>query len=176
VQGIDMEVLLASAYAVFLILVAFALEKVARHSHHRAERARLAGFKYHADHDLWECPSGERLMRVAFDHERRLSLYRAPANVCNGCSLKQLCTASDKGREIEQSPDSWLQSELSRFHRGISLSLLLLAEILLTIEMMRHRGATELLVMGSLLLTTTFVSAPLFSAFFASRARARRNI
>jgi hypothetical protein len=42
--------------------------------------------------------------------------------------------------------------------------------------MMRHRGATELLVMGSLLLTTTFVSAPLFSAFFASRARARRNI
>jgi hypothetical protein len=51
-------------------------------------------------------------MRGAFDHGRRLSLYRAPANVCNGCSLKQLRTASDKGREIEQSPDSWLQSEL----------------------------------------------------------------
>ena len=60
------EALLASAYAIFLILLAFALEKVARHSHHRAERTRLAGFKYHPDHDIWECPSGERLMRVAF--------------------------------------------------------------------------------------------------------------
>jgi hypothetical protein len=121
------------------------------------------------DYAIWEYPSGERLMRVAFDHERRLSLYRAPANVCNSCSLKRLCAASDKGREIEQSPDSWLKSELSRFRRGISLSLLLLTAILLTIEMIRHQGAVELLVMGSLLLATTFALFGLFSL----RARAR---
>ena len=64
--GVDIEVLLASAYAVFLIFVAFGLEIVARHSHHRAERSHLAGFKYHPHHDIWECPTGQRLMRVAF--------------------------------------------------------------------------------------------------------------
>jgi hypothetical protein len=113
-------------------------------------------------------------MRVAFDHEHRVSLYRASANTCNACSLKRLCTASDKGREIEHSPDSWLQSELARFHRGISLSLLFLAGLLLMVEMIRHQGATELLVMGPLFLAISFLGTQLFSAFFASQAGSRR--
>jgi hypothetical protein len=166
--GIDMEVVLAGGYAIFLIIVAFSLEMVARHSHHRAERSRLAGFKYHRQWDVWECPTGQKLMRVAFNHHRRLSRYRAPAAACNACSLKQLCTGSDRGREIEHSPDSWLQSELARFHRGISLSLLLLAELLLIAEMMRHQRATEWLFLGSLLLPLTFFGTQLASAFFAS--------
>jgi len=120
--------------------------------------------------DVWECPTGQKLMRVAFDHHRRLSRYRAPAAACNACSLKQLCTGSDRGREIEHSPDSWLQSELARFRRGISLSLLLLAELLLIAELIRHQSATEWLFLGFLLLPLTFFGTQLVSAFFASRA------
>jgi hypothetical protein len=49
--------------------------------------------------------------------------YRAPAHICNACSIKHLCTESEGGREIEHNPDSWLESEIARFHRGVSLAL-----------------------------------------------------
>jgi hypothetical protein len=173
--GINIEVFLACGYAIFLAIAAFGLEIVARLSHDRAERSRLAGFKYHHQWNVWECPTGQKLMLVDFNHHRRLSRYRAPAAACNACSLKRLCTGSDTGREIEHSPDSWLQSELARFHRGISLSLLLLAELLLIAEMMRHQRATEWLFLGSVLLPLTFFGIQLASAFFASRSYTRKE-
>ena len=173
--GMDIEVFLASGYAVFLIIVAFSLEMAARHTHQHAERSRLAGFRYDRQRDIWECPSGQQLKRISFDHDRKLSRYRAPAAVCNGCSLKQLCTGSDRGREIEHSPDSWLQSELARFHRGISLSLVLLAGLLLIAEMIRHQRATEWLFLGSVLLPLTVFGTRLASAFFVSRSGSRNE-
>src|SRR5260370_36311601 len=51
-QTIDIEVFLAGAYAVFLLLVALGLELVARHAHHRSRQMRIAGFRYH--HDFWD--------------------------------------------------------------------------------------------------------------------------
>ena len=168
-QNIDIEVLLAGGYSIFLILVAFSLEIVARYSHRRSERVRVAGFKYQPQHDIWECPTGEHLRPVASDFARRLVRYRAPAHACNACSLKQICTGSDTGREIEHNPNSWLESELSRFHRGISLSLLLLAELLLVIEMIRHQRTTELLLLGFLLVPITLFGAQLTSVFLVSR-------
>jgi hypothetical protein len=168
-QTIDIEVVLAGAYAMFLLVVALGLELVARHSHHRSKQMGIAGFRYHRQHDVWECPVGQHLKRIATDYERRLARYRAPAHICNKCSIKHLCTASDEGREIEHHPDSWLQSELARFHRGISLALLILAELLLTVEMIRHSGASELLILGLLLLAITLLAAKHLSAFFASR-------
>jgi hypothetical protein len=169
-QNIDIEVLLAGGYSIFLILVAFSLEMVARYSHRRSERVRVAGFRYQHQHDFWECPTGEQLRRIAFDPGRRLARYRAPAHACNACFMKQICTGSDTGREIEHNPNSWLESELSRFHRGISLSLLLLAQLLLVAEMIRHQRTTELLLLGFLLVPITLLGAQLASAFFASRA------
>ena len=54
-------------------------------------------------------------------------IYRAPARVCNGCVLKPACTHSDRGRGIVALSDSWLESHIGRFHRGLSLSLCVLA-------------------------------------------------
>lgn len=170
-QTIDIEVLLAGVYAVFLLLVAFGLELLARHSHHRSKQMGVAGFRYHRHHDVWECPTGQQLKPISTDHARRLVRYRASAHICNACSIKHLCTDSEEGHEIEHHPDSWLESELARFHRGISLSLLILAELLLIVEMIRHQGASELLVMGPLLLAIAFLGTQFFSAFFASRPR-----
>ena len=84
--------------------------------------------------------------------------------------MKQICTASDTGREIEHNPNSWLESELSRFHRGISLTLLLLADSLLVAEMIRHQKTTEQLLLGFLLVPIILLGAQLAFAFFASRA------
>jgi len=173
VQTIDIEVVLATGYAALLIAIAFGLEILARHAHRRSERWRVAGFWYRREHDVWECPAGERLVRVSFDHGSGLARYRAPARACNACSLKPLCTDSPHGREIEHQPDAWLQSELARFHRGMSLTLLLLAAAWLAAEMFRHRRPGELLLLGGVLVPITLLGIQLLSAFVASRRQAR---
>jgi len=173
VQAIDVEVLLAVGYAVLLVAIASGLEMVARHAHRRSERWRVAGFRYQQRHDIWECPAGEKLTRVAFDYGSGLARYRAPARACNACALKPLCTDSPHGREIEHHPDGWFQSELARFHRGVSLTLLLLASAWLVAEMFRHQKPTELLLLGGVLAPITLLGTQLLSAFVASRRNMR---
>jgi len=168
-QTLDIEVLLAGGYSVFLILVAFSLELLARYSHRRSKQLRVAGFRYHRQHDIWECPTGQHLKPVASDYTRRLVRYRAPAHACNACSIKHLCTESDEGREIEHNPDSWLQSEIARFHRGISLALLFLAALLLVVEMLRHQRPMELLMLSGFLVPIALLGSQLSSTFLAPR-------
>jgi len=168
-RTIDIEVLLSCAYAVFLVLVAFGLELAARYSHHRSKHVGLAGFRYHRQLDLWECPTGQHLWPVASDPSRRVYRYRAHAHVCNACSIKDLCTSSDQGRELEHNPNSWLESEVQRFHRGISLSILVLAASLLIFEMVRHQRPTELLMLSGCLGAVTVLAMRLFAAYFARR-------
>ena len=164
-QTIDIEVFLAGAYAIFLLIVVLGLELVARHAHHRSKQMRVAGFRYHRRHDVWECPTGQQLKPIATDYTRRLVRYRAPAHICNACSIKHLCTESDEGREIEHNPDSWLQSEIARFHHGISLALLFLAALLLVVEMLRHQRPMELLILSGLLVPIALLGSQLLSAF-----------
>jgi hypothetical protein len=61
------EVLLVTGYAVFLLLVAVALDRLARHSHARSERYRTAGFRYHPQQDVWVCPQDQMLWPTAYD-------------------------------------------------------------------------------------------------------------
>jgi len=164
-QTIDIEVLLAGVYAVFLLVVALSLELVARHTHHRSMQMRTAGFRYHRHHDVWECPAGQQLKPIATDYARRVVRYRASAQICNACSIKHLCTESEEGREIEHNPDSWLESEIARFHRGISLALLFLAGLLLVVEIIRHQRPMELLILSGLLVPIALLGSQLLSAF-----------
>ena len=138
ISGLHVEVLLAVVYALFLVGVAFALELVARKSHKRAEAYRNAGFVYFRELDYFECPAGHPLVQLQTDHQRRITSYRAPAGACNSCSLKLNCTDSDTGRLIERRLDTWIQSEMRRFHRGISATLLVLASVFLLAEAIRY--------------------------------------
>ena len=168
-RTIHIEVFLSCAYAVFLVLVAFSLELAARYSHHRSKQVRLAGFRYHRHLDVWECPTGQHLWPVASDRSRQVYRYQAQAHVCNACSIKDLCTNSDHGRELEHHPNSWLESEVQRFHRGISLSLLVLAALLLIFEMIRHQRPIDLLVLSGCLGAVAVLATRLFAAYFARR-------
>ena len=165
ITGFHAEVLLAAGYALFLVAVAASLELLARHSHSRAAQFHVAGFKYHQQFDVWECPTGQSLSRTEHDHERRLVRYRAPSHACNSCPVKSNCTDSNDGREIERRLDSWLESETGRFHRGISLALLLLAGLILTAEIARHDTLQELLVLGVMLLPISSMGVRLFTRF-----------
>ena len=167
ISGVHVEVVLAAGYVIFLVAVAFLLEWVARHSHKRSERYRNSGFAYFQKMDYWECPAGQQLFRAATDNQRRIVHYRAPAEACNACPLKKNCTDSEEGRLLEKRLDSWLESELRRFHRGISLVLLLLATTILVAETTRHAAPRELFIVGILLLPVAIAETKLFSSYLA---------
>jgi hypothetical protein len=54
----DVEVVLACGYAIFLAFVAVAFEVAARHSHQRTRKIPTAGFSYHPKLEVWKCPNG----------------------------------------------------------------------------------------------------------------------
>jgi hypothetical protein len=165
IHGVHIEVLLADCYALFLVGVAASLEFLARHSHHRSEHFRNSGFVYKHKLDVWECPTGQHLKREKTDVKRKIALYRAPAHKCNACLLKQDCTDSDNGRLLESRLEAWLQSELSRFHRGISLALLFLAILILITEMLLHREKHDWVVLAVVLCPIGFVGTRYLVSF-----------
>ncbi len=164
--GVHIEVVLAGGYALLLVGVAVILEMVARHSHHRSEHYRNSGFVYKRKLDVWQCPTGHHLTREQTDFERKIALYRAPAHKCNACHCKKDCTDSGDGRVLESRLDGWLQSELRRFHRGISLALLLLAAFILAAEMMEYRALHEWVLLGVLLAPIVFAGSKLSVSFW----------
>lgn len=175
ISHIHTEVLLADAYAVLLVGVAVILELVARHSHHRSQRFRNGGFAYHPALDVWECPTGHHLKPEKNDLARQVTRYRAPAHQCNTCHLKKHCTDSEAGRLLESRPDGWLQSELNRFHRAISLALLLLAFIVLAAEMFRYRQRNDWMALLILLLPIGFVGSRYVVLFAEQNAKPKTN-
>jgi hypothetical protein len=149
-SGIGVEAAMIAAYACFLMLAALCLDLLARHTHRRSDRYRLAGFDFHRALDAWTCPEGEHLRRSEIDHERRLIRYRARAEVCNACPAKPDCTESDTGREVVRSMDPWPHSEAGRFHRGICVVLLGLALVILMVGLARDHSPSEIALLGGL--------------------------
>jgi hypothetical protein len=167
---IQPEVFLAAGYAVFLLCVALGLDLLARHSHARSERYRTAGFTYHHAHDAWICPEDQLLLRSETDHGRRLIRYRGRPQICNHCPAKTDCTDSDDGREVVLAMDPWPHSEAGRFHRGISLVIVLLAALVLSVEALRNHAALELAVLGTVLVVVALTAWYLHAAFRATPA------
>lgn len=148
------EAMLSAGYAIFLIAVAGCLEAAARHSHRRSERMPLAGFRYNSKFDFWTCPQEQKLVRAETEYARRVVVYRAPRHACNACAIKSRCTDSNDGRAIEHAPDSWLQSELRRFHRAISLTLFALAAVIVVFGILNARGGLERISLAGVLAAT----------------------
>jgi hypothetical protein len=169
-MDIQLEVLLAVGYAIFLVSIAIGLDHLARHSHARSERYRTAGFSYHPSHDAWICPEDQLLVRSEVDHERRLVRYRGRPQICNHCPAKAECTDSDVGREVVRAMDPWPHSEAGRFHRGISLAVTVIAGLILAAEAIRNRAPVELAVLGAVLTVVVLVAWHLHAAFRATPA------
>lgn len=150
----NLEVILGAGYAGALVLGAFVLEWLSAHTHRRSLRYRTAGFDYQPEHDLWVCPEGEQLWPHEFDRERRLVRYRAKAAVCNACPRKADCTDSEQGREVVRPLDPWPHSEAGRFHRVLSLLMIVLAVLILLAVATRNHSPGELILLGAVLLVS----------------------
>jgi hypothetical protein len=167
-MNVGAETILALGYAGFLVATAALLELVARHVHRRSEYAATAGFTYRHDLDLWECPDGRSLHREETDSLLKVVRYRAEAHHCNACLYKFRCTDSGSGRVIEHRPDSWLDSGLYRFHRGMSLALLVLAALILLIEMIRNHSPRLEVMLGVFVIFVSTLGFRLFQAIRSS--------
>jgi hypothetical protein len=159
------EAVLLTGYASFVLVVAVALDRVAKHSHDRSDRYRTAGFRYHPQHDVWVCPQDQMLWPAAYDEQLKLMRYRAKPSVCNACPVKHDCTTSPHGREVTRSTQPWPQSEAARFHRGIVLVLTGLAGLLLVLSALRHHEPADLLLVALPLMATAWL-ARLFTEHF----------
>lgn len=164
------EAILAGGYAAFLLLAAALLEWLSAHTHRRSLRYRTAGFSYDAEQDHWQCPERQHLLPHEFDHERRLVRYRAKAHICNGCPRKPDCTDSNEGREIVRPLDPWPHSEAGRFHRGLSLVLVVLALLVLGVGVTRNHAPAEAALLLSMLAAALLVGRWLLRDFRAHPA------
>jgi hypothetical protein len=145
---VSREVFLFAGYAALLLTAAGLLEWLSAHTHRRSLRYRTAGFEYDADHDHWRCPEGQYLWPHELDHDRRLVRYRAKARICNACPRKEACTDSSSGREVVRPLDPWPHSEAGRFHRGLSLVLVVLSLLMLVAAGVRHHAPGEAALLG----------------------------
>jgi hypothetical protein len=162
-DAVAVEVWLAVGYGVSLLLIAYALDLVARRAASRTTRWRTGSFTYHADHDAWMCPQDQWLWPQSFDPGNRVMRYRASPSVCNACPAKSSCTTGDHGREVTRNVDPWPSSEAERFHRGIACTVAVLAVVWPLLSMLGDRSSTELVLLGA---TTTLLilgSLPLWS-------------
>ena len=169
-MAIHPEVFLAGGYAIFLVCVSLGLESLSRHSHVRYERYRTAWVAYDHPSHAWICPEDQLLLRSEVDHGRRLIRYRGRPQICNHCPAKPDCTDSDEGREVVHAMDPWPHSEAGRFHRGISLAVVLIAGLILVAETLRNHAPLELAVIGVVLLAVVLTGWHLHAAFRASPA------
>jgi hypothetical protein len=149
--SLTLECILMLGYAALLALIAFLLESVSSLAHRRTGNFRTAGFKYHSGQDIWRCPEDQHLFPVFSDPARGVVVYRASAPVCNACRSKPVCTDSNQGREIERRIVPGLEYGVMRFHRGISLMLLVLASLILIVELLRSEGLYPRLILISAL-------------------------
>ena len=170
------EAVLAAAYAGALIAGAFLLESLSALTHRRSLRYRTAGFTYHESLDAWKCPEGQHLWRHQVDESLRVVRYRGKARVCNACPRKSDCTDSDRGREIVRPLDPWPHSEAGRFHRGISLVVVVLANLILLVAIIRHHEPAETLVLLGVMVAGLLAGHRLAGDFVNRQAAGQRPV
>ncbi len=159
------EVLFAAGYSLFLLIVSVALELAARRTHRYVRTSRLVGFHYLKHIDAWVCSQGKHLWLLGRDQNRNVATYRAAPLDCNRCPVKARCTTSDDGRELISFETRWPHSEIERFQRGISLSLIVLALVIAGLELLRHHAAGEAALLSSVIVPGLALGSRILNKF-----------
>lgn len=161
--SVDVDVWLASGYCLLLVGLAYVIDGLAHRAAAAAEGGASGGFTYHQDHDAWKCPQDQWLWPQSFDPENRVMRYRGSPSICNACPVKDTCTSSASGREVQRAIDSWPASEAARFHRGIACTVVLLGLAWPVATAAADPGRTGLVVLGGAVVLALLISLPLWS-------------
>jgi hypothetical protein len=79
-------------------------------------------------------------------------------------------TEPDDGRETIRFQAAWPHAEVARFHRGLSLLVLLVAGLVIAVVGVRHPTSLELGILGGLMVIVLTAGRYLWPAFRATRA------
>jgi hypothetical protein len=162
-SDVGVEVWLAAGYCVSLVGLAHVIDALARRAASVSEGGVAGGFRYHKDHDAWQCPQDQWLWPQSFDPDNRVMRYRGTPTVCNACPVKDSCTTSSSGREISRAVDSWPASEAARFHRGIACAVVALGLVWPLGTALTWPGRDSLLVLAVAAVLALLLSIPLWS-------------
>ena len=161
--SVGVDVWLASGYCLLLVGLAYAIDALARRAASAAEGGASGGFSYHEDHDAWTCPEDQWLWPQSFDPDNRVMRYRGSPSICNACPVKDTCTTSSSGREVQRAVDVWPASEAARFHRGIACVVVVLGLAWPAATAATGPGRTGLLVLAAAAALALLTSLPLWS-------------
>ncbi|HVJ07466.1 MAG TPA: hypothetical protein VM554_03725 [Acidisarcina sp.] len=162
-SNIPIEYVLALGYAIFLLAAALLLEAASRYAYRRSLQTSTMGFTYHPERNIWKCPENQHLFPVFTDPFKGSVTYRAHAATCNACHCKPSCTDSSSGREIVHKSTPSLKYGMQHFHRGLSLMLLTLANLILIVEMLRTPGFYPRALLLAVLVLFCAIGMRLFS-------------
>ena len=162
-QDVGVETWFAAAYCVALVGMAYVIDALARRAASAAEGGASFGFTYHEDHDAWQCPEDQWLWPHSFDPDNRVMRYRGSPSVCNDCPVKETCTPSHSGREMQRAVDVWPASEAARFHRGIACAVVVMGLIWPVGALLAGPGRAGAAVLVSALVAAVLLSLPLWS-------------
>lgn len=162
-SAVTVEAWLAAGYCVALVGLAYVIDALARRAASVSEGGVSGGFVYHADHDAWQCPQDQWLWPRSFDPQNRVTRYRGTPSICNACPVKDSCTTSSAGREVQRAVDSWPASEAARFHRGIACLVVVLGLVWPLGTALTGPGRDSLLVLSVAMLGALLLSLPLWS-------------
>jgi transposase len=74
-------------------------------------------FTYDAQRDVYTCPQGQLLHFRTNEYTSRKVEYRAKAEDCNRCSLKEQCTPSNNGRVVHRNFDEDYLDRVRAYHK-----------------------------------------------------------
>ncbi|WP_238008563.1 hypothetical protein KZZ52_31820 [Dactylosporangium sp. AC04546] len=162
-SAVGVDVWLAAGYCVAVVGLAHVIDALARRAASVSEGGRFGGFRYHQEHDAWRCPQDQWLWPQSFDPEHRVMRYRGAPSICNACPVRDSCTTSSSGREIQRAVDSWPASEAARFHRGIACAVVVLGLLWPLGTALTGPGPDSLLVLAVAVVVALLLSLPLWS-------------
>ena len=162
-SAVGVETWLAAGYCMGLVGLAHVIDALARRAASVSEGGVSGGFTYHEDHDAWQCPQDQWLWPQSFDTRNRVMRYRGTPSICNACPVKDTCTTSSAGREVQRAVDSWPASEAARFHRGIACLVVVLGLVWPIGTALTGPGLDSLLVLFVAMVAALLLSLPLWS-------------
>jgi len=162
-SSVEPEVWLPAGYCLAMVGLAYVIDGLARRAASVSEGGVAGGFRYHADHDAWQCPQDQWLWPHSFDPDHRVMRYRGSPSVCNACPVKATCTTSRSGREVQRAVDTWPASEAARFHRGIACAVVILGLVWPLGSALAGPGRDSLLVLSVAVSAAVLLSLPLWS-------------
>jgi hypothetical protein len=167
---VDLEVWLLLGYAAVVLAAARVTEALAAAHFRRAWRFAEHGFHYDSRADHYHCPHGKRLSLHVIASDDRVAVYRAPASTCARCPSKAACTPHDEGRHIYRPLAEWAETDVGRFHQGVSIFMAASGAAVSLLAVLRWWGRP-----GTGLLALAFVVSAAMARRDARRLRPGRD-